>query len=254
MTISRERMKASLLRVRDTKDKRDYKFGIPVPVDLPKRSSLYKYMTHVEDQTVLGSCTAQTGTNTVEAERRYHKFPEVDLSALFHYYTERMILGTEDEDSGASMRNICEAGKTYGFCPDSMWPYKESKLTVKPPKACFDAAKKITVSRYERLRSINEIKACIAKARSCVMLGFPVPTSFFDIGPDGIMPMPNMKKEQWEGGHAVTVYGYTPDGMWIRNSWGPDWGKNGDFFMYWAFYTKYKAEIDAWRIISVKNQ
>jgi C1A family cysteine protease len=189
----------------------------------------------------------------VEVERRYHKKQELDLSALFHYYTERLILGTEDEDSGAEMRNICQAGKQYGFCPDSMWPYKESKLTVKPSKACFEEALKITVTRYERLMSKDEIKTCIAKGRNCAMLGFPVPTSFFDIGPDGIMPMPNMRKEQWEGGHAVTVFEYTPEGMWIRNSWGPGWGFGGNFFMPWAFYEKYIKDIDVWRLISLKS-
>jgi C1A family cysteine protease len=250
--VTKEQMKRSLKRIPDSKDRRDYRLSIVVPFELPLRSSLAKYMTHVEDQTVLGSCTAQTGTSTVECQRRYNKLFDIDLSALFHYYTERMILGTENEDSGAEMRNICEAGKKYGFCPDSMWPYITRNLTKKPPLACFDEALKIKVSRYERLLSAAEIKTCIARGRDCAMLGFPVYSNFFDIGSNGLMKMPG-KYDSYEGGHAVTVYSYNPDGMWIRNSWGADWGKNGDFFMPWAFYEKYKKDIDVWRIISVKG-
>lgn len=250
--ITRKQMKASLKRIKDKKDRRDHKFSITIPAYLPKRSSIFPYMTHIEDQTVLGSCTAQTGTTAIEAECRYHKKDIPDLSALFHYQTELMISGDFPNDVGAEMRTIGVAAKQYGICAEASWPYNANKLSTKPPKRCFDEALKVKVASYERLNSQDEIKACISKARSCAMIGFPVPTSFFDIGPDGIMPMPNMRVESWEGGHAVAAYAYTPDGLWIRNSWG-DWGKHGDFFMPWAFYNKYIKEIDAWRIITVRT-
>jgi C1A family cysteine protease len=250
--ITREQMKSSLKRIKDKRDKRDYRFSITVPAVLPKRSSVFNYLTHIEDQTVLGSCTAQTGTTTIEAECRYHKKDVPDLSPLFHYQTELIISGDFPDDVGAEMRTIGMAGKEYGICSDASWPYIASKLSTRPPQKCFDEAKKVKVASYERLLSEEEIKACIAKARSCAMIGFPVYTSFFDIGSDGIMPMPK-KGEYIEGGHAVTAYRYDPDYIWIRNSWGPDWGLNGDFKMPWAFYRKYKADIDVWRIISVKK-
>lgn len=247
--LTRDYMKSLLKRKKDSRDDRDYSLSIVSAVALPQSSSVFKFLTHVEDQTVIGSCTAQTGTTTVEAIRKHHKLSEIDVSALFLYWCERLILGLTDEDSGAEMRTICDALLKYGFCLDAMWPYKESKLFVKPPKACFDYAINYRIKRYERLETLDDIKKCIAIARVPVMLGFPVYTSFFDIGSNGIMPMPK-KGEYIEGGHAVTVYGYDlkTQMLLIRNSWGGGWGYQGNFFMPIAFYQKYIAEIDTWRI------
>lgn len=33
--------------------------------------------------------------------------------------------------------------------------------------------------------------------------------------------------ETCDGGHAVCIVGYTPNGFIVRNSWGPDWGDQG---------------------------
>jgi C1A family cysteine protease len=251
--LTREQMKATLKRKKDLFDIRDFPFSITVPIKLPKYSYLVNYIeSKVEDQGSAGSCTGQAGSTAIEMDLKYHKKVDFDLSARFLYYCELVLQG-EIADTGAYMRTICEAGRKFGICPESLCPYDDDKILVKPSDKAFAEATKIKIKTYEKLSLAKEIKACIAKARHPVLVGFPVFSNFFDVGKSGIMPMPG-SDDNFEGGHAVVAYGYDEKGIWIRNSWGSSWGKNGNFRMPWEFYGKYLTEIDAYRIISVSAQ
>lgn len=238
---------------------KDFSYSGPMMVaKLPKYSSLAACLTHVEDQMNAGSCTGQAGTLMMEMIRRHHKLPEIDAAALALYFFERMIMGTEDEDSGADMRTICVALHDYGVPVESIWTYGPftssgvpTKLFKKPPSTVFAAAQNYKLNRYERLTTLLQIKACIASSRVPVMIGFPVYESFELIGKDGIMPDPNPSREYLLGGHAVVIYAYDDRTGYvtIRNSWGAGWGLKGDFKMSYKTLSAQLAsgDTDAWR-------
>ena len=79
-------------------------------------------------------------------------------------------------------------------------------------------------------------------------LGFLVYESFESdtVAATGIMTMPTAS-EQLLGGHATCVWGFNDDfefpglpngALCIRNSWGPSWGNNGNFFMPYGYLGK----------------
>jgi hypothetical protein len=47
------------------------------------------------------------------------------------------------------------------------------------------------------------------------------------------------------GDHAVFAYGYDQKGLWIENSWGTDWGKNGTAELSWDFVKFFAFEAVA---------
>ena len=97
--------------------------------------------------------------------------------------------------------------------------------------------------------------------RSCLsdgcpfIFGFSVYESFESdaVAATGIVPMPG-KTETCLGGHAVMAVGYDDSKQWIivRNSWGPDWGDKGYFYLPYAYITNNNLADDFWTIRLVK--
>jgi hypothetical protein len=52
--------------------------------------------------------------------------------------------------------------------------------------------------------------------------------SNFEVGP----PKPG---DASAGGHAITAFAYNADGLWIENSWGAGWGRDGWALLDWDF-------------------
>lgn len=52
---------------------------------------------------------------------------------------------------------------------------------------------------------------------------------------------------QFEGGHAITIVGYTEEGFIIRNSWGTSWANGGYIVMPYEDFDKYCYE--AWTVM-----
>ena len=65
----------------------------------------------------------------------------------------------------------------------------------------------------------------------------------------GIVPMPGAN-EQCVGGHCVLVVGYDigKQMFLVRNSWGTDWGINGNFWIPFAYLADPKLCSDNWTI------
>jgi len=55
-----------------------------------------------------------------------------------------------------------------------------------------------------------------------------------------------LSTEQLLGGHSVLVVGYVDKDacLIVRNSWGPEWGDHGYFYMPYEYLTKYT--FDYW--------
>lgn len=46
-----------------------------------------------------------------------------------------------------------------------------------------------------------------------------------------------------DGGHAVAIVGYTPQGFVIQNSWGPDWGLDGFAFLPYEDFLMHATDV-----------
>lgn len=243
----------SLIWKPDNRDTRDYKYQITQKAN-PNIIDLRPYCSSIENQDSLGSCTGQSIAGAIELLNKRSGKPN-DVSRLFIYYYERLILGTVNYDSGAYIRDGIKATNKYGASLESHWPYDIRKFKQEPINEAKSDALNRKVTRYER---VNDFNGCIDALTNGypVVMGFYVYDSFMskNVTKTGIMPYPNTRREKLLGGHAVLLVGYnkTKKVFIVRNSWGTNWGDKGYFYMPFDI-VKPNMSSDYWIIKSVNN-
>ncbi len=67
--------------------------------------------------------------------------------------------------------------------------------------------------------------------------------------------MPDLSKERKDGGHATVIIGYddTKQCWEVRNSWGPDWGDGGHFWMPYAYTQSGRYCSDFWVVTAAEG-
>lgn len=240
--------------VPDKFDSRDYRYSIS-PKQSPNSVDLRRFCTPIENQGPLGSCTGQAIAGAIELlNNRNGRYR--DISRLFIYYYERLILGTVNYDSGAYIRDGIKATNHYGASLESFWPYDIKKFRQQPVVEARNDALRRKVTRYERINNINECFDALSNGYPIIM-GFKVYSSFMSasVARTGNMPYPNTRHERLLGGHAVLLVGYdkTRKIFIARNSWGTGWGDRGYFYMPFSVVTNTSMSSDYWIIKSVNN-
>ena len=222
----------------DVPDGRDFLYkAIKPTVRLPGKVDLRVFCSKVEDQGALGSCTAQALAGNIEFLDNVADSAYIDVSRLFIYYNERVLIDTVDYDSGAFLRDGIKTLKNEGSCHEKMWPYVISKFDKKPPVKCYTDGKKHLIESYHRITTLNEMLVCLAEGFPFVF-GFTVYESFesLKVQKTGFVSMPK-KDERAIGGHAVMAIGYDQAAkrFLVRNSWGEGWGIKGYFTMPYRY-------------------
>ena len=237
----------------DLPDQRDWLFPKVTATALQKLPSavdLRGQCSPVENQGNLGSCTANALVGALEFLELKDGQPLVDLSRLFVYYNERALEGTVNQDSGAFLRDGIKSLAKLGVCLEKAWPYKVADFTKKPKAACYLQAKKHLISSYQRLATLDEMRACLAGGYPFVF-GFTVYESFESktVARTGVLNMPK-PGEAVVGGHAVVGVGYDDKSkrFLVRNSWDTNWGKKGYFTMPYAYLADRNLSDDFWTI------
>lgn len=246
---------------KDTYDPRDLVRAAAHPAAtqyLPSKHSNLPLDPPVYDQLQTGSCTGNAWAAGFEQIMHKEKLHLFRPSRLAIYYDERVIEGTTDQDAGAMIRTGAKVVSKNGVCPESLWPFVESALTTKPSPAAYASALTHTALQYRRVnQTIDDLKDVLCQGQP-VIFGFTVYQSFEgdQIAKDGLMDMPTAG-EQVVGGHAVKATGYDDDflnkdgskgAVFVRNSWGPDWGQHGYFQMPYAYYLDTNLVSDLWTI------
>ena len=240
--------------VRDKIDTRDHPYQL-TKIAQPNTVDLRQYCSLIENQGNLGSCTGNAIAGAIELLHKRQK-RTLDISRLFIYYYERVLIGTVNYDSGAYIRDGIKVCYKYGAPIENLWPYNISKFRTVPPKeALIDAAKR-KVTSYQRAADFKAVIDAIASGYP-VTIGFSVYSSFDtnSVARTGIMPYPDIKKEKLLGGHAVLLVGYNKNNNTFiaRNSWGTNWGDRGYFYMPFQVIQNNKMSSDFWVIKSISN-
>ena len=241
----------------DSPDMRDYLLAVEPAKALPRSKSLRRHMPPVYDQGQLGSCTA----NSIGAILEFNEMKQAESDAatpsrLFIYYNERAMEGTISQDSGAEIRDGIKSVAQLGAPPETDWPYVITKFARKPPAKAYSDARKHQAIRYARVVQSEMGIQNVLAAGYPISFGFTVYESFeSDVGSDGIVPMPQ-PDESVIGGHAVVAIGYKLIRRQLyfecRNSWGPDWGDDGYFWLPASYVTSHSLARDFWVIEQVE--
>ncbi|AHF15950.1 C1 family peptidase [Niabella soli] len=253
-----QQTKRALGWIPDLPDARDFIYAAPLRVMLkiPTRIDLRKGCPKVYDQGGLGSCTANALAGAFEFGKIKQRKKDFMPSRLFLYYNERVLMNTVNSDSGAYLRDGIKSLNKQGICPEKDWPYIENKFTQKPPASCYKTALKNQVLSYWKVPiNLTSIKSCLAEGYPFAF-GFTVYDSFMTkkVADTGIMPLPNISKENVLGGHAVMAVGYDDarQAVLVRNSWNTGWGIKGYFWMPYAFISNSSFCQDFWTIRNVE--
>ncbi len=236
----------------DVPDQRDLIFKVPKKLALPTRVDLRPFMSAVEDQGDLGSCTGNAIAGAIEflMNKTLPKSSYADVSRLFIYYQERVLENTVNEDSGAFIRDGVKACAKWGACSEIVWPYDISKFAKKPSTKAYQDALKRKITKYQRVTSLEALKTSLANGYP-VVFGFSVYESFesYAVANTGIVNMPS-KRESLLGGHAVLCVGYDDASkrIIVRNSWGTEWGMAGYFTLPYDYITNSNLSDDFWSI------
>jgi C1A family cysteine protease len=155
-------------------------------------------------------------------------------SRLFQYYNTRYIEGTTDFDSGAEVRDALKALTTVGVCDESLWPYVDSALTLKPSDNCYEAAKLHVATKYYSINNANPQELMSALTQKLfIVFGCAVYAAFEEVGTSGEVPMPDLTCNTPVGGHCMTIVGYEPTITSVTRKYKQwyivdnSWGKNG---------------------------
>ena len=245
--------KFNLVWKADKLDTRDYRYQVTQKLN-PNLVDLRNHCSPIENQGSLGSCTGQSIAGAIELLNKRNGKP-TDVSRLFIYYYERVLLGTVNYDSGAYIRDGIKATNKYGASLESHWPYDIRKFKQEPINEAKSDALNRKVTRYERVEDFNGCIDALSNGYP-VVIGFYVYDSFMSasVAKTGNMPYPNTNRERLLGGHAVLLVGYDKNKkvFIVRNSWGTSWGDKGYFYMPFNV-VKPDMSSDYWIIKSVNN-
>lgn len=239
---------------KDKLDKRDFKFTAKA-VKLPGTVDLRAYCSAIEDQGSLGSCTGQAIAGIMEYFSRKAR-KNTDVSRLFIYYQERLLIGSVNYDSGAYLRDGIKVINKFGAPLEALWPYIENRFAIKPSKEAYKNALTRRAVSYQRCADIAAIKTALSKGLP-VTAGFLVYESFESnaVYETGIMPYPDVRNEELLGGHAVALVGYNDQTQTFiaRNSWGANWGDHGYFYMPYRVIQDPEMSSDFWTILGLTS-
>jgi C1A family cysteine protease len=199
--------------------------------DLPATFRLWD--SAIKNQQEKSTCVAHALASAMEILEYYDTGDRNQFSTSWYYGYRQ---NTDYQGEGMSIVEALENARIIGgvhksLMPDNLHYTDTSKVIQDMEEECLVEAEKHRIKNYAEISNIHSIPDAIYYNNSPVIIGIDVYESFYNVGTDGIIPVPNTKIEKYYGGHAMLCIGWTTikDDLYlvIKNSWGEYWGDNG---------------------------
>jgi hypothetical protein len=226
------------------------------------------------DQGREGACTGFALAAVVNFLRAKRKQTALVSPRMLYELARRYDEWPGEAYEGSSARGAIKAWAKHGVCLRSAWKDGQHGMTHLSD-AIIEQAMAAPGGAYYRIRPYNVRDMHTALAETGILYATlmvhsgwadpggskgdkPVPVTYLRRGRTATLKLPVIKRSgSADGGHAVAIVGYTPQGFIIQNSWGPDWGTGGfallpyeDFLMHatdvWVAQLGVPVTMDLW--------
>ena len=224
--------------------------------DLPPKVDLRPYMTAVEDQAQTNSCVANAIAGAYEYLAKRELGDAEDISRLFIYYNARQFDGIRG-DRGSTIGGSIQVLHELGSCSEATWPYNPEAVNDRPPSEAFEEAQNFLIEKAEEVPvDLYAMKHCLAEGYPFVF-GLLLFQSFNRAARRGRVPAPaaNETRRESHGAHAMLCVGYSDSARLfiVRNSWGPDWGREGYCYIPYDYLANPEYCWDCWAVHNVTS-
>ena len=267
--------------------RRNFYRAVDPNVVLPRRFSLVgtPHLRDPYDQLQHGSCIWNALLLIFDYAHHLMFGVFADLSRLFGYRGTMMAENQDpSSDCGCMPADALAYMMRTGSCTEALWPYTAdaSGLVNTPPAECFANALTNQALQDQSLpQDVLTIKSAIWN-KNPVLFGIQCFKGAYGIESDfaaqqGRVGMPS-SYDQLQGnlgGHGIAAIGYDddlqipvpPKGLFekwfgtrryttgafqIQNSWGPDWGQGGRFWLPYDFVSDPNLADSFWTIAKVE--
>jgi len=175
--------------------------------------------------------------------------PSFNPSRLFIYYNEYL---KNNKDNTKHMLSTCiDTCKKYGICSEYSCPFDINKVNQVPSVNAYNSAKYKVINAVNIVPTTMNLKSCINNNQSFVT-GIAIYESFESdiVKNTGYVPLPKIDTEKLLGAHACVCVGFNDiKNVWIMlNSFGPNWGDNGYFYLPYSYLLNDKLTGDIWKV------
>lgn len=214
----------------DTVDFRDRMFEATL-VEVPPRISLADYQqwkVPILDQGHEGACTGfglATVANYLLRGRKVDPDPAAVSPRMFYEMARRYDEWPGEDYEGSSARGAMKGWHKHGVCASDVWPYVASDRSILTDARAEEAAKR-PLGAYYRVnhKDLVCLHAALAEVGILYATGI-VHEGWQRLDAEGRIPY--APGQQVLGGHAFAIVAYDHEGLWVQNSWGPQWGYEG---------------------------
>lgn len=224
--------------VRGETDPRDYVFGVSAAA-IPEEY-LPEVKAAVHDQGQINNCA----THALSASLENSLGGKIGFG---WYYGNRRY--SDHKGQGTIERDLLKAAQKDGGLSWEKYPYEEEMPAAmerfeKLAKKLLPDSRKLVIGNYWALRSFDEVRRALYEGKF-VQLGLQLFAGIKKVTAESpVLAEPSLsgtQVEEWLGGHMVWATGYCVKNgvrcIRCRNSWGEDWGENGDFYVPEGYFT-----------------